>query len=138
MHTFLITLLMLAGTINAPMSTLKVEITNVRKDAGTIRVALYKPTDKFGTAKPDYFKVVPVTQAISYSTEFELPQGDYAIAVYHDLNDNGKLDKNLVGYPKEPFGFSNNFRPILSAPSFKDCAFQLSQPAKTISINLID
>jgi uncharacterized protein (DUF2141 family) len=58
-----------------------------------------------------------------------LPPGRYALAVYHDMNDNWKLDKNFVGYPKEPFGFSNNYRPVFSGPNFEDCAFEIKENA---------
>jgi uncharacterized protein (DUF2141 family) len=37
-----------------------------------------------------------------------LPAGDYAFAVYHDANGNGKLDRNGVGMPTEDYAFSNN------------------------------
>lgn len=129
---------MLVGSTQAPHSTLIVEITNVNKVDGSLQVALYKPTEKFGEGKPDYYKVIPVGKSDKYSVEFELEKGSYAIAVYHDLNDNGKLDKNVVGYPKEPFGFSNNFRPVFSAPGFNDCAFEVSETRKSVSIKLID
>ncbi len=117
---------------------LTVEITNVTRTGGNIRVALYKPTDKFGTAKPDFFKVIPVAQPGTRQVAFDVEPGRYAVAVFHDLNDNDKLDKNIVGYPKEPFGFSNNFRPVVSAPDFEDCAFTLSEKGTSISIKLID
>ena len=50
-------------------------------------------------------------------TSFNLEPGDYAVAIYHDENGNGQLDKRLFGIPKEPYGFSNNYRPRLSAPN---------------------
>lgn len=51
----------------------------------------------------------------------DLDVGKVAVAVRHDLNGNNKLDTNLVGYPKEPFGFSNN-APLrtFGAPRFED------------------
>ena len=139
MYSVLITLLTLLGTMEAPNSTLEVEITNIKKVDGSLRVALYKPTtEKFGTAKPDFHKVIPVGKSGKIIFKFELDPGDYAIALYHDINNNNQLDKNMVGYPKEPFGFSNNVRPVLSAPNFKDCAFKVSGASKSISITLID
>ncbi|MBK6978861.1 MAG: DUF2141 domain-containing protein [Cytophagaceae bacterium] len=68
----------------------------------------------------------------------ELPQGDYAIAVYHDLNGNFNLDKNVFGYPSEPFGFSKNFKPRFSAPDFNDCKISISNTGLQTSIKLID
>ena len=34
-----------------------------------------------------------------------LPAGNYAVAILADINDNGKMDMNLLGMPKEAFGF---------------------------------
>lgn len=121
--------------IPAPLS---VEITHLSNSGGTLRVALYKPGDKFGKTTPDFYKNIAIEQPGNHRVVFELPPGTYAIAVYHDLNDNNKLDRNLVGYPKEPFGFSNNYRPRVAAPDFEDCAFQLPEHGTAVSIKLID
>ncbi len=37
-----------------------------------------------------------------------LAPGEYGISVVHDENENGDLDKNFVGIPKEGFAFGNN------------------------------
>ncbi len=126
------------GTMQAPHATLSVEVTNVRSTGGTLRVALYKPGGKFGKTQPDFYKNIPVSQTGSFKFDFDVVPGKYAIAVYHDQNNNNKLDKNMVGYPKEPFGFSNNYRPVISGPDFQDCAFELTEKGKLISIKLID
>ena len=50
---------------------------------------------------------------------------NYAIAAYHDVNNNEALDKNFFGIPKEGYGFSNNARGIFGSPSFEQAAFPL-------------
>ena len=59
----------------------------------------------------------------------------YAIAVFHDLNSNGVLDKNPLGIPLEPYGFSRNARNTFSAPSFGQASFTHSK-TQTISITV--
>jgi uncharacterized protein (DUF2141 family) len=39
--------------------------------------------------------------------DLTLPTGQYVISIYQDSNENGKLDSNLIGIPKEKFGFTN-------------------------------
>ncbi len=117
---------------------LTVQITHLNESGGTLRVAVYKPGGRFGKTTPDFYKNIAIDQPGNRRVVFEVPPGSYAIAVYHDLNNNNKLDHNLVGYPKEPFGFSNNFRPILSAPDFQDCAIELPAQGKSIFIKLIN
>jgi uncharacterized protein (DUF2141 family) len=67
----------------------------------------------------------------------DIPPGVYAVAVFHDENANGKLDKNFLGIPREGYGASNNVRPKMSAPAFKDAAFTVKAGATTtLSIDM--
>ncbi len=61
----------------------------------------------------------------------------YAVAVIHDENSNKKLDRNLLRVPKEGFGFANNPRVFLSAPSFDAAAINVRCPETAITIHLI-
>jgi uncharacterized protein (DUF2141 family) len=68
---------------------------------------------------------------------FYLPTaGDYAMVAFHDANSNGKLDLGLLGIPMEGYGFSNNVRPILHAPSFESVAFQAAPGDTHLRIKL--
>ena len=57
-----------------------------------------------------------------------LPHGEYAIAVFVDLNGNGKMDKNFLGIPKEQYGFSNNVMGKMAAPSFEQAKIEVKGP----------
>ncbi len=65
-----------------------------------------------------------------------LPYGSYGVSLYHDENGNGKMDKNVMGIPKEAYGFSNNAKGFFGKPSYKDVVFQLNSAEKQITINL--
>ncbi|MEO5910876.1 MAG: DUF2141 domain-containing protein, partial [Pelobium sp.] len=67
----------------------------------------------------------------------DLKKGDYAVALYHDLNSDKICNLSFLGIPKEMYGFSNNVKPKLSAPAFSDCKFSVNSNS-TISINLIN
>ena len=61
------------------------------------------------------FKVDPANgQAIAVVKD--LPPGRYAIAVFQDLNGNGKLDASFFGVPKEPYGFSRDVERGIGIP----------------------
>ena len=55
-----------------------------------------------------------------------LPKGSYAVVVFHDENDNGEVDHNPLGFPKEPLGFSNGFSlgMFSGKPTFKKLRFE--------------
>lgn len=123
------------STVTPKKGSLKVEIHNLRTQKGSVYIALFKPGTDFPGGKPVEGKKVEANGR-SAQTTFSVEPGNYAIAVYHDENSNGKMDKRIFGIPKEPYGFSNNIRPIMSAPKFRDCQFSVSEGGKAVSIEL--
>ena len=117
-------------------TSIRVEIQNVRVLKGAVYITLYRPGKDFPGGNSIDDKKINVASK-SVQALFSVEPGDYAIAVYHDENGNGKMDKRFFGIPKEPYGFSNNFKPLMSAPKFSDCKFSVSNGGKTISIKLI-
>ena len=87
---------------------------------GMIRLGLY---DRTGYAKDDNpvaFADVPAKTGETVVQLGNIPPGDYGVMVYQDVNNNGRVDNNFVGIPREPYGFSRNARPFLSKPGFDD------------------
>jgi uncharacterized protein (DUF2141 family) len=66
-----------------------------------------------------------------------LDPGRYAIILFHDENGNGKLDKNALGVPTEPYGFSNNVQGFLGPPAFEKTAMRLDAGNKAVRLGLI-
>lgn len=66
----------------------------------------------------------------------DLPAGEYALVVFHDANNNGLMDKNFIGIPREWLGFSNRYWPE-GPPTFARAAFMLAEDeTKVIDVNL--
>lgn len=109
---------------------LDVKITNIKSNDGNVRIHLYSIRErKFFPLKSEkaYLKrVIPIFNNEASTTFQDLIPGAYAITVHHDENLNEKMDLNFLGLPAEGWGLSKNFRPILSIPSFEDCAINLS------------
>ena len=116
-------------------TNLKVDIQNVRSPKGAVYIALYHSAKDFPMGKPIDGKKISVA-GLSAQATFSVEPGDYAIAVYHDENGNGQMDKRVFGIPKEPYGFSNNVKPIMSMPKFSDCKFSVGNGGRVISIKL--
>lgn len=116
-------------------NTLKVTVTGFETKSSTnIWVSVFSETD--------FLKKSLQTKSVKakgdkITVEFELPPGEYAVSTYHDLNNNDELDRYFFGKPKEPYGFSNNVKP-LGPPSFDKCKFKIDNSPKTVSIELID
>jgi len=71
-------------------------------------------------------KFEPVDKLSARVTFTGVPTGDYSAVIYHDLNANGKLDRNYFGKPVEPYGFSNNARGLFGIPDFDDSKFSVN------------
>lgn len=113
--------------------SLTVEITGIKEDGGTIYLAIYNN-------KKDFLKkgiggnVVVKNKKASYTFK-NLKKGEYAVSLFHDENDNDKIDKSFIGIPKEPYGFSNDAKGFMGPPSFEDTKIKLDQN-KNIKIKL--
>jgi uncharacterized protein (DUF2141 family) len=118
-------------------NTLTVKITGIQIPHGTLEVGLYDTSKKFPKVGAQIKKIRKKVTAKSMSFKFTgLENGDYAIATYHDENSDGKCNKNLIGYPTEAYAFSNDFRPFLSSPSFKNCQFWVTEN-RTLNIKMV-
>ena len=98
------------------------QVGGLGKVEGELRIAMFNSQESY-TKEPFFAVVLPVDSTTVYWQVDELPYGNYAIAVYHDKNTNGKLDTNLLGIPKERYGFSNNARGRFGPASWNDSYF---------------
>ena len=72
------------------------------------------------------------------AVEFRVPNvkpGSYAIAIFHDLNGNAKLDRNLIGLPNEPYGFSNDVG-RRGIPSFEGALVPVRDPSTAVTVTI--
>ncbi len=106
---------------------------------GAVGCALYHTAEGFpGDAEAAAQAVaVDASKAVdgTITCHFEDPGvPKVAVAVRHDLDNDGKLDTNLVGFPTEPFGFSKDASlRTFGPPRFEDAAVE---PVGTIHVNL--
>jgi uncharacterized protein (DUF2141 family) len=116
-----------------------VTVLGIRNSVGTVDCALFDapkgfPADVLHSAMRVMVMKVPSNEA---RCDFEaIPPGNYALVVLHDENMNGKFDTNWIGIPKEGYGFSNDAKTSLSAPSFKDASFLYNGKMLEMTISL--
>ena len=107
--------------------TVVIEVNGLKNTDGQLFISLYNNADDFPEVDKEYLIiVVDSIPGTTVTVRFEdIPYGDYAMAMFHDENRSGEIDKNFFGIPKEGYCFSKNFKPVLSAPDFGDCSFTL-------------
>lgn len=110
----------------SPCPGIHVKILNIRNSTGTVACALFDlpvgfPVKFLRSAANVMLTKIRKTQA---RCDFaDIPPGTYAIVVIHDENRNGELDTNWLGIPTEGYGFSNDAKAVIGAPSFSAASF---------------
>jgi uncharacterized protein (DUF2141 family) len=141
-------LILFALPVNA--SELRITVEGIRSPHGTVLIGLYDSLESFTRAMelsdkdgflndPNRFAAVALRANAAKKSAVvftNLDPGQYAIILFHDENGNGKLDRNALGVPTEPYGFSNNVRGLLSPPTFEKAVMQINSD-KAVRIVLI-
>ncbi len=116
-------------------STVQITVTNVRNNQGQVLVALCTQAD-FLHPRCAFHGHAPALPGAVTLTIPNVPAGTYAAQAFHDENNNGRLDRTLLGLPREAMGFSNNAPLRLGPPSFATAAFPVSGDVTPISFAL--
>lgn len=124
MIAFLMPFVLFLKGFTPQQDNLQVLVRHIQVGKGTIVVSVY-------SGKEDFLKKPIASQTLKadstgLSFAFSVPPGDYAIAAYQDVNENGKLDAGAFNIPKEPYGFSNHYRPKFSAPHYDGCLIKVT------------
>ena len=98
-------------------------------------VALYNTKETFLSDKMIQGLTLRYSNGKCTGTFADVPFGKYAVSIFFDENQNGELDTNWLGIPKEPFGFSNNPPMRFGPPSYEDAIFSIEQHEMTISVS---
>lgn len=136
MRALLLPLLLFPALVHA-QSTLNVEVILNKPEAGGQLMMLLCPSkdayDEEVGCTPKIVKADGRTVRVSFPA---LAPGTYAVKVFHDINSNGNLDTSWIGWPQEPYGFSNDAPVNMGPPSFKLAAITVKEGAQTSRINL--
>jgi len=118
----------LFGTVMPNTALLRVNVSQISQVNGTVKWALYDNENAYEKRTPALKSgSIPVTgDSLSWEVTGLIP-GRYALAIYHDVNNNGVLDLNFLGVPKEPYAFSGSSASKWLPPSFAKAAVQVAK-----------
>jgi len=126
----------------APMvcaADLTVVVENIQQDSGVVRVGLFNTESSFlKTVFKGAFAPAMQREANGALTLIfrDIEPGQYALSAYHDVNQDDKLNSNLMGLPTEPYGFSNNAQGQFGPPAFKDAVFHFPAQGATTYVRV--
>jgi len=114
-------------------SKLIIDFELVKHKIGKLYVAVYNSEESF-LKEAMTGMILEINNGKAMAVFDNLDYGTYAVSSFYDKNDNGKLDTNFLGIPKEPTAMSNNAKGSFGAPKFKDAKFVFSSINNTIKI----
>jgi len=118
-----------------PRGDLYVVITGYPTTQGTIKIALFGSERSYQSnvapLRGDSIRIEPNRTLVPFE---DISYGDYAVKVYHDQNNDGKLNTNFMGMPTEFYGFSNNVRGTFGPASWSAAKFKFEAVRDSIHI----
>jgi len=112
-----------------------VTVENIKSAKGNIFVGLYDSEGNWlsKTLKGEVCKIVDGKAKVQFK---DIEPGIYGISIYHDENDNGKLDAGIFGIPKEPYACSKGAKGRFGPPKWSDAKFKYDGITLTQTITL--
>jgi uncharacterized protein (DUF2141 family) len=135
------TLIILFSFLNAisPTGDIVLTVHGIGEIKGTLRGGLFNSEIDYNNKDDEtpfrWFKIA-ISSTNFTQTFHDIPFGSYAFKIHYDRNGNGKMDKNFLGIPEEPYGFSNDAPAMFSAPPFDKTMFKHRDKKTSLSINL--
>ncbi|MCB2096616.1 MAG: DUF2141 domain-containing protein [Parvularculaceae bacterium] len=104
---------------------------------GHVRVTVYDGEATFLETAAAKLEAEVNEEGVALLTIADLKPGDYAFVAYFDENGDGKLNRSVIGKPKEPYVFSNDIRPKLRKPTFAETKVAVA-PGEVVVLTLKD
>lgn len=123
----------------SPCPGIHVKILDIRNSTGAVACALFESSEGFPTEyllSATNIMIIKIRDKQARCDFEDIPPGTYALFVVHDENMNGKLDMNWLRIPKEGYGFSNDAKASLGAPSFEAASFAYDGQNLELTISL--
>jgi uncharacterized protein (DUF2141 family) len=125
------------GVRGANTTKLAIQVNGVRSSQGEVAFTIYPDEKRRFLAKGGKFARIRVKAQQSVTKAcFWLPQGSYALAIYHDANGDRDFNRTLVGLPAEGFGFSNNPETRVGLPPLSAARFAVGPSEKSLSVQM--
>ena len=118
-------------------STIVIRITGLSSEQAPVRVAVFNSEEGWLDDATAVYKTVLDGEGREREWRIRnVRYGEYAAAVFQDENRDGKLNRNFVGIPKEPYGFSRDARGAFGPARWKDAKFVVTTATKELQIKL--
>ena len=119
------------------LASVILQIAGLKQSRGSLKVAVFDAADGFPNhAMATHLQSFDIDHVDGSIQLDPIPPGLYAIAVYHDVDSDGKMNRAIAGYPTEPYGFSNDARAIFGPPEFASAVFEAVEGETELKIEV--
>lgn len=126
----------LSQASDANRKVIAVRVIGAGSDEGMMRMAVYVSPEGFNDPSQalgvDSWKIRDGLCEGQFGIPAEVTE--IAIAAYHDVNDNGKLDRNAIGIPSERYGYTRDARGVAGPPTYESAKIAITESPIEISI----
>ena len=124
--------------VGAGWPRIHVVVTGIRTVAGNVTFTLYGEKPEAFLAHRGSIAIVRVTLTgvTAQACLAVSSPGSYALAVYHDENNNHRFDRTLIGLPAEGYGFSNDAPTPFVLPAFRAARFTVPAGGTQLAIRM--
>jgi len=133
---FFSVVLFISGSSQMRNAQLTVRIVGIEELKGNIMLVICDQKDHFLSDEFYKSEIIPVRDNNYVTATWDIPPGEYAISVYHDINSDEELNANFIGIPREPYGFSNNAKGTFGPPDYEEAKFMLTASGLVKEIKL--
>ena len=124
----IVALLLLFPTayLMAQECSVSVEVNGLINTEGKLRIGIFDNSEDFKNKEnPAYSKSLVLADTSIKADIQNIEPGTYAIAVYHDENNDYQLNTKKLGIPSEGVGFSGISKSKIKPPDFETASFIL-------------
>ena len=104
----------------AESADLQVSIDHINSNQGVILAQLFTSNENYKKAHSKENTMIPAKTGSGELLFKNLEAGEYVVRMFHDENNNKKMDTNAFGMPSEGYGFSNEAVGNMGPPKYKD------------------
>ena len=127
-----------ASMMAAPLaaaSDLTVNVEGISEAKGSIMMGLFDEATYNGDGAVTGAGLT--VEGSSVTAVFDgLEPGEYAVRLYHDVNDDGEMNTNPFGMPTEPFAFSNDAKGRFGPAKWDDAKFTVESDGTVHTITM--
>lgn len=129
-------LLLLHVTLSS--QTLKISITGLRNNSGSVILGFYNNDKAFAAETPLFTKIESKAATVNHVLTLSytgIKPGTYGVVMLDDENNNNKMDYGWI-LPEEGYGFSNYTHFGLTKPKVAKFSFTITNENKAVEIKV--